>query len=121
MVKRVCVAMAVVMLCAAPLAMAATTAKPAAGAAKTADAAKSTAKSTASTAEKGTSAKAAAMKVDINTASSDELAKLPVIGDAIAAKIVAGRPYKTKRDLLTKKILTTKQYAKISGSIIAKQ
>ncbi len=44
-----------------------------------------------------------------------------MIGDVIADKIVAGRPYKTKRDLVTKKVLTEKQYAKIKDKIIAKQ
>src|SRR5690242_12863479 len=64
---------------------------------------------------------APAGKVDINSASKEELAKLPVIGDVTADKIIAGRPYKTKRDLLTRKIMTEKQYAKIKGMIIAKQ
>ena len=62
-----------------------------------------------------------ATKLDINSAAKSDLAALPVIGDAIADKIVAGRPYKTKRDLVTKKILTEKQYAKIKDKIIAKQ
>jgi len=70
---------------------------------------------------KASAAMNAATKVDINSASKEDLAKLPVIGDAIADKIVAGRPYATKRDLLTRKILTAKQYAKIKDMIIAKK
>jgi DNA uptake protein ComE-like DNA-binding protein len=66
-------------------------------------------------------AESAVGKVDINSASKEDLAKLPVIGDVIAGKIIAGRPYATKRDLLTKKILTAKQYAKVKDLIIAKQ
>src|SRR5215470_10282690 len=64
---------------------------------------------------------APAGKVDINTASKEELAALPVIGDVTADKVIAGRPYKTKRDLLTRKILTENQYAKIKDMIIAKK
>jgi len=84
-------------------------------------AAKKAAAKTEHAAGKATHAAAASAKVDINTASKEDLAKLPVIGDAIADKIVAGRPYKTKRDLLTKKILTEKQYAKVKDMLIAKQ
>ena len=64
---------------------------------------------------------APAGKVDINSASKEDLAKLPVIGDVTADKIIAGRPYKTKRDLLARKIMTEKQYTKIKDMIIAKQ
>ncbi|MGB8339075.1 MAG: helix-hairpin-helix domain-containing protein [Burkholderiales bacterium] len=64
---------------------------------------------------------AAAKVVDINTATADEMAALPVIGDAIAKKIIAGRPYKGKDDLVKNKVLTPKEYAKIKNKIIAKQ
>ena len=89
-------------------------------AAATAAAATAKAKTTA-TAKTRTAPAAATAKVDINTAPKAELAKLPVIGDAIADKIIAGRPYATKRDLLTRKILTAKQYAKVKDLIIAKK
>lgn len=64
---------------------------------------------------------AAAKVVDINTATEAEMSALPVIGEAIAKKIVAGRPYKGKDDLVKNKVLTAKEYAKIKNRIIAKQ
>jgi competence protein ComEA len=66
-------------------------------------------------------AKKMAPKVDINSASKEDLMKLPGIGDATADKIVAGRPYKTKAELVSKKIVTKAVYGKIRTLIIAKQ
>ena len=64
----------------------------------------------------------AAMKprVDINTASAEDLEKLPGIDEATAGKIVAGRPYKSRTELVKNNILTKAQYAKISTKIMAK-
>ncbi|HKW77229.1 MAG TPA: helix-hairpin-helix domain-containing protein [Terriglobales bacterium] len=58
-------------------------------------------------------------QVDVNSATKDELAALPGIGDATAQKIIDGRPYKTKRDLLTKKILTQGEYDKVKDQLVA--
>jgi len=59
--------------------------------------------------------------LDINSASADQLAGLPGIGKAYSAKIVAGRPYKGKDDLVKKDVVPQKTYDGIKDKIIAKQ
>lgn len=67
------------------------------------------------------SASAQSNPVDINTASLEQLKVLPGIGDTYAQKIVNGRPYAKKSDLVRKKILPEAVYRKISSQIIAKK
>lgn len=60
-------------------------------------------------------------QIDINTATEKELAGLPKIGEVKAKAIVKGRPYKSKDQLVDKKILSQEAYDSIKDQIIAKQ
>ncbi|HYP06641.1 MAG TPA: helix-hairpin-helix domain-containing protein [Bryobacteraceae bacterium] len=64
---------------------------------------------------------ATAALTDINSASLEDLQKLPGIGPAYAEKIVRGRPYRGKNDLVANKVIPAATYDKIRDRIIAKQ
>ena len=59
-------------------------------------------------------------RVDLNTATRDELIKLPGIDGATADKIVEARPFKSKSELRSKGLVTKAEYGKIAGHVMAK-
>jgi DNA uptake protein ComE-like DNA-binding protein len=59
--------------------------------------------------------------IDLNTASKDDLKKLPGIDEAYATKIVNGRPYARKDELVSRKIIPEATYKRIQDRVIAKQ
>ena len=75
----------------------------------------------ASAASKKAAPSAPVKRVDINSASRAELKTLPGIGDAEASKIIAGRPYLSKAELVSKNVLPTGPYLMLKDQIVAIQ
>jgi DNA uptake protein ComE-like DNA-binding protein len=57
--------------------------------------------------------------IDINSASRKELMSLAGVGDADAERIIRGRPYLTKAELVTKHVMPTGPYLSIRNRLVA--
>ena len=71
-------------------------------------------------APKGTSVAKATPAVDLNSATKDELIQLPGLTDVIADKIISARPFKSRTELLSKKLVTRAEYAKLRSHVVVK-
>jgi competence protein ComEA len=58
-----------------------------------------------------------ALRINLNTATKEELMSLPGVNDETAAKIIAARPFKSKDQLVQKNLITKDEYKKITSLI----
>jgi len=59
-------------------------------------------------------------KMDLNTATKEELMTLPGVTEDTADKIIAARPFKSKGQLESEKILTKPEYNKVASKVTVK-
>lgn len=88
---------------------------------KSTEAAPSTGQATAPAQHHVVHRKAAMTRVDLNSASKEELMKLPGVTDAVADKIIGARPFKSSLELKTKSLVTKAEWAKLASRVTAKK
>jgi competence protein ComEA len=115
--KRILIALSLALM----LAICSTAQEPKKAARKGTEAGQVTDTKKAETAKAKAAVPNAAGLVDINSATADQLKAIPGIGDAYSAKIIEGRPYRAKNELVQKKILPQAVYDKVKDQIVARQ
>ncbi|HXJ04960.1 MAG TPA: helix-hairpin-helix domain-containing protein [Candidatus Acidoferrum sp.] len=58
--------------------------------------------------------------IDLNSASEEDLTALPGIGKHEARRIISGRPYHDKHELVSKKIMSASTYEKLKDEVVVK-
>lgn len=58
--------------------------------------------------------------INLNSASEEDLQRLPGISQEDAEKIIRGRPYTNENELLNKKIISKAEFQRVEGSIAVK-
>lgn len=59
-------------------------------------------------------------KIDLNSATEQDLTSLPGVSKREAKRIIAGRPYRDAHDLVAKRVMSESSYEKIKGAVSAK-
>ena len=72
-------------------------------------------------ASRSTAAMPQASLVDINSATATELKALPGLSEGDSAKIIQGRPYTDKNQLVSRHVVSEAIYDKIKDHVVAKQ
>jgi competence protein ComEA len=59
-------------------------------------------------------------RLNLNSASKDQLLELPGMSDSEADRVIAGRPYGSSDELISRRIISKAEYDKISDRVEAK-
>jgi competence protein ComEA len=59
--------------------------------------------------------------LDLNSATLDQLKSLPGMGEVYARRVIAGRPYSAKNQLVTRGIIPQTAYEKMQALVVARR